>query len=179
MSEQWYCPSCGPMRENTIRYELHDVPLCSYCGNEVDLESTEDSRNRAHLYNGCYINHCAMDLISDCPMQDANKASILRANNGIFPLEQTIKTPKILWPALRQHKHNTGGDELIPAFDYTETCAIVTTLQARIAMLENVAEAGVDITEDDSRPRTESRGVRWKRFVEALRAAGYLKGEGK
>jgi hypothetical protein len=133
MSEQWYCPNCGPMNDETIRYEIHDVLLCSYCDSEVDMESTEHSRNLNHLYKGCYIGHCAMDLIVACPMQDKNKAESLRASEGIYPLHKLMETPEILWPMLRQYRHNYGSEEFIAGFDYTETCSLVLAMQERIA----------------------------------------------
>ena len=39
-----------------------------------------------------------------------------------------MKCPEILWPAQRQHRHNSGGNELIPAFDYEITIEIVGSL---------------------------------------------------
>jgi len=144
MSEQWYCPSCGPMRENTIRYELHDVPLCSYCGGEIDMESTENSRNLAHLYSGCYAGHCCMDLMTACPMQNEISAEELRRQEGIYPIEKTGETPEILWPALRQYRHNSDNSPslidpeqgFVCAFDYDETLKVVATLLTRAEKAE-------------------------------------------
>ena len=38
------------------------------------------------------------------------------------------KAKNYLVPALRQHRHNHGSDELIPAFDYDETIELVANL---------------------------------------------------
>ena len=47
-----------------------------------------------------------------------------------------LKTPEILWGAQRQHRHNYGSEELIPAFDFDETVKIVTALQERLKQAE-------------------------------------------
>jgi len=61
------------------------------------------------------------------------------------------KVPEILWPAQRQYRHNSGDDELVFGFDQDETVKVVTSLQKRIAELEDeLREAYNRIAELDS-----------------------------
>lgn len=41
-----------------------------------------------------------------------------------------VSTPEILVPALRQYRHNTGGDDLVIGYDYEETTRIVESLRS-------------------------------------------------
>ena len=58
------------------------------------------------------------------------------------------KTPEILWPALRQYRHNTDNspdlfnpkDGFVCAFDYDETLKVVTALQSRAEALDAIDE---------------------------------------
>jgi DNA repair ATPase RecN len=50
------------------------------------------------------------------------------------------KTAKCLIPALRQYRHNHGGDELIAGFDYDETHKVVRQLQERNLELEEICD---------------------------------------
>ena len=50
------------------------------------------------------------------------------------------KVPEILWPAQRQYRHNSGDDALVFGFDQYETVKVVTSLQKRIADLEEQVE---------------------------------------
>ena len=50
-----------------------------------------------------------------------------------------LKTPEILWPALRQYRHNTDNppdkfsyESYVNAFDHQETCKIVGVIQAEL-----------------------------------------------
>lgn len=40
------------------------------------------------------------------------------------------ETPKILWPALRQYRHNNGSDDFVAAFDYEKTVEVVEQLMS-------------------------------------------------
>lgn len=54
------------------------------------------------------------------------------------------ETPEILWPAMRQYRHNTDNspyyfkpkEGFVAAFDYDEVVKVVTGLQTRVAELE-------------------------------------------
>ena len=46
------------------------------------------------------------------------------------------KTPEILIPALRQYRHNYGGDEMVAAFDYDEVVAIINDLEPAVPVSE-------------------------------------------
>ena len=68
-----------------------------------------------------------------------------------------MSTPEILWPALRQYRHNSDNspslldpeEGFVAAFDYDNTLAIVATLQSDLAAaraeLERAREALIDI----------------------------------
>lgn len=55
-----------------------------------------------------------------------------------------MSTPEILWPALRQYRHNNDNSPslsypdagFVSAFDYDETVKVVTAMQEEIADLE-------------------------------------------
>jgi hypothetical protein len=46
-----------------------------------------------------------------------------------------IETPEILWPAIRQYRHNTGSEDLLAGFDWALTCEVVRKQQATIERL--------------------------------------------
>lgn len=65
----------------------------------------------------------------------------------------------VLLPALRQYRHNCGGDELIPGYDYEEANRIVAALSAQqsapervnvpVELLTILASEGLSETESD------------------------------
>ena len=50
-----------------------------------------------------------------------------------------MKVPESLHKAQRQYRHNYGSDELIPAFDFTETIKVVNELESKIEQLQNTS----------------------------------------
>ena len=54
----------------------------------------------------------------------------------------------VLLPALRQYRHNCGGDELIPGYDYEETNRIVAALSAHVSVPRELVEDLVGHIED-------------------------------
>ena len=50
-----------------------------------------------------------------------------------------MKVPESLHKAQRQYRHNYGSDELIPAFDFTETIKVVNELESIIEQLQNTS----------------------------------------
>ena len=61
-------------------------------------------------------------------------------------MDKLMKTPKILWAAVRQYEHNHPNG-LIPAFDKDLTIKIVCSLQAKIDELKFAVFKYVDIQE--------------------------------
>ena len=57
-----------------------------------------------------------------------------------------IKTPELLWPALRQYRHNTDNSPninhpengFVTGFDYDETVVVVKRLEQQLAELREV-----------------------------------------
>jgi uncharacterized heparinase superfamily protein len=47
-----------------------------------------------------------------------------------------VKTPLILYPAVRQYRHNSGGNQLFHGFDLVETIKIVTALETALKAAE-------------------------------------------
>jgi len=105
-------------------------------------------------------------------------------------------TPKILWPALRQYRHNNDNSPsltdpeqgFVAAFDYDEVIKIVeqqaeeiAALRERNAALEKVAEAAEKKRRADADAENVSGFVYYqtiKDLDKALREAGYLGEEG-
>ena len=58
-----------------------------------------------------------------------------------------IKTPELLWPALRQYRHNTDNSPninhpengFVTGFDYDETVVVVKRLEQQLAELREAA----------------------------------------
>ena len=48
--------------------------------------------------------------------------------------DKRTNTPEVLWPALRQYRHNTGGDEFLTAFDYDDTLKAFSKKDAEIKL---------------------------------------------
>jgi len=59
---------------------------------------------------------------AECPISPERAAPSLPAAGSAV---------EVLLPALRQYRHNCGGDELIPGYDYEETNRIVAALSAQ------------------------------------------------
>lgn len=58
------------------------------------------------------------------------------------------KTNTMLVPALRQFRHNTGGNEFVPGFDYKFTNELVNTLEETIDSLSLVADCYFQLGEE-------------------------------
>ena len=56
-----------------------------------------------------------------------------------------MKVPGILYKAQRQHRHNYGSEELIPAFDFEGTIKIVNELEAENESLKCCGNCKNDI----------------------------------
>ena len=62
-----------------------------------------------------------------------------------------IKTPELLWPALRQYRHNTDNSPninhpengFVTGFDYDETVVVVKRLERQLAEIREAALAEV------------------------------------
>ena len=62
-----------------------------------------------------------------------------------------IKTPELLWPALRQYRHNTDNSPninhpencFVTGFDYDETVVVIKRLEQQLAELREAASAEV------------------------------------
>lgn len=61
-----------------------------------------------------------------------------------------IKTPELLWPALRQYRHNTDNSPninhpengFVTGFDYDETVVVVKRLEQQLAELREAVRSG-------------------------------------
>ena len=59
-----------------------------------------------------------------------------------------IKTPELLWPALRQYRHNTDNSPninhpengFVTGFDYDETVVVVKRLEQQLAELREAVQ---------------------------------------
>lgn len=80
-----------------------------------------------------------------------------------------IKTPELLWPALRQYRHNTDNSPninhpengFVTGFDYDETVVVVKRLEQQLAALREL----LSLIRDDLRLRSEDGVVDLSDFI--------------
>ena len=59
-----------------------------------------------------------------------------------------MRTPEILHIALRQYRHNSGGNTLFAGFDYEETVKIVTALEAVVQEQRELLDRLIHLVDD-------------------------------